>query len=192
LGLLTLVTVAAGDPGEIFGSFLAVPLGGLAFAVLAIRELDQSFADTYSTAVSVQNLRPRWDRRILVLFVGALTTVIALALNIGDYYNFLSLIASVFTPLLGVMVVDWFLISRGRWDLGSAVPARWATLIPWVLGFVAYQMINPGGIGWWARMWGHIDDVVGLTVQSWMSASILSFVLAALATLIVSPWARRP
>ena len=37
----------------------------LAFAVLAVRELDQSFVDTYSTAVSVQNLRPRWDRRVL-------------------------------------------------------------------------------------------------------------------------------
>src|SRR5439155_26917771 len=53
LGLFTLVTVAHGDPNKIFGAFLAVPVGGLAFAVLAIREIDQSFADTYSTAISV-------------------------------------------------------------------------------------------------------------------------------------------
>ena len=53
LGLVALVTVADGDPNKIFGSFMAVPFGTLAFAVLAIRELDQSFADTYSTAVSL-------------------------------------------------------------------------------------------------------------------------------------------
>src|SRR5206468_4532698 len=74
LGLVTLVTVAHRDPDQIFGSFMAVPLGTLAFAVIAVRELDQSFADTYSTAVSVQNFRMRWDRRALALTVGALAT----------------------------------------------------------------------------------------------------------------------
>jgi putative hydroxymethylpyrimidine transporter CytX len=182
LGLFTLLSVAHGDAGQIFGSFLAVPLGGLAFAVLAIRELDQSFADTYSTAVSVQNLRPRWDRRVLALVVGTTATVISLALNIDDYYYFLVLIGAVFVPLLGVLVVDWFAVSRRRWDLGEDVETRWGNLAAWVLGFVAYQMINPAGIGWWSRMWGHVDRWLGFTPQSWMSASVLSFAVAALAT----------
>jgi purine-cytosine permease-like protein len=47
LGLLALVTVAV-DEDHIFAAFIAVPLGGLAFAVLAIREMDQSFANVYS------------------------------------------------------------------------------------------------------------------------------------------------
>ena len=64
VGMIALVGVANGDANKIFGSFIAVPLGTVAFAVLAVRELDQSFVDTYSTAVSVQNLRPRWDRRV--------------------------------------------------------------------------------------------------------------------------------
>lgn len=51
LGLLALVTVAGRDPDKIFGSFIAIPLGAIVFGVLTIRELDQSFADTYSTAV---------------------------------------------------------------------------------------------------------------------------------------------
>src|SRR5207249_2023793 len=131
----------------------AVPLGGLAFAVLAIRELDQSFADTYSTAISMQNLRPRWDRRALALVIGTLATAASLALNINDYYNFLVLIGSVFTPLLGVLVVDWFVISRGRWDLGESVRTRSGTLTAWLLGFITYQLINPGYIGWWSRAW---------------------------------------
>jgi len=183
LGLIALVTVAHGNPDKIFGSFMAVPVGTLAFAVLAIRELDQSFADTYSSAVSVQNLRPRWDRRVLALVLGTIATVFALALNIDAYENFLTLIGSVFVPLSGVLVVDYFVISRRRWQLGEDVRPRWATLTAWVIGFVVYQLINPGFIAWWATMWGHIGDWVHVHPTSWTSASLLSFVSAAVVTL---------
>lgn len=183
IGLIALVTVAKGDPNQIFGSFMAVPVGTLAFAVLAIRELDQSFVDTYSTAVSVQNLRPRWDRRVLALVIGTAATVFALALNISDYENFLILIGSLFVPLLGVLVVDYFLISRRRWDLSAGAGARWSMLVPWLVGFVAYQLINPGDLGWWTRGWVRLGDWLHFTVASWMSASLLSFAVAALVTL---------
>ena len=182
LGLIALVTVAGHDPDKIFSSFMAIPLGTVAFGVLAIRELDQSFVDTYSTAVSVQNLRPRWDRRALALVVGAVATVSALALNISDYENFLLLIGSVFVPLLGVLVVDYFVVSRGNWDLGEHVPGRWATLLPWGLGFIAYQLVNPGYLKWWRALWVHVDSWLGFTPQTWMSASITSFVVAGAAT----------
>jgi putative hydroxymethylpyrimidine transporter CytX len=183
IGLVALVTVARGDANQIFGSFMAIPLGTLAFAVLAIREMDQSFVDTYSTAVSVQNLRPRWDRRIVALVVGAVSTLAALALNIGDYENFLILIGSVFVPLLGVLLVDYFVVSRGRWDLGERVRPRWATLVPWALGFLAYQLVNPGYIDWWVRGWTQVQSWLHFTPQSWMSASILSFAVAGITTL---------
>jgi nucleobase:cation symporter-1, NCS1 family len=191
LGLVALVTVAHHDPDRIFGSFMAVPLGTLAFAVIAIRELDQSFADTYSTAVSVQNFRPRWDRRGLALVVGTVATVGALALNISDYENFLILIGSVFVPLLGVLVVDYFLISRMRWSLGEDVATRWATLVPWALGFCAYQLVNPGYISWWSRWWGDVQSWLHFTPATWMSASLISFAVAAVATLPSGVLARR-
>jgi purine-cytosine permease-like protein len=185
------VTVAHGHDTKIFGAFLAVPLGGLAFAVLAIRELDQSFADTYSTAISIQNLRPRWDRRALALVVGTLATVGGLALNIKDYENFLLVIGSVFTPLLGVLLVDWFVVSRQEWDLSEAARLRWGTLVAWLLGFVAYQMINPGYVESWARIWRHVDTWAHFTPTSWMSASIISFAVAALAALPLGTLSRR-
>jgi nucleobase:cation symporter-1, NCS1 family len=190
IGLLALVTIARGDPNQIYGAFIALPVGTLAFAILAARELDQSFADVYSTAVSIQNLRPLWDRRILAGTITALTTAGALWLNIADYENFLVLIGSVFVPMSAVLIADYFVVSKGRWDLSAAARSRWAMLPPWAAGFVTYQLINPGYVSWWASAWTSVGHAIGFTPASWMSASILSFAVAAVLTLVTGTLTR--
>lgn len=194
IGLLALVTVARGNADDIFGAFIALPLGSLGFAILAARELDQSFADVYSTAVSIQNLRPLWDRRVLAGVITALTTAGALWLNIADYENFLTLLGSVFVPLSAVLIADYFAgylaVPRRHWDLSAAARSRWAMLLPWAGGFVVYQLINPGYVSWWASTWVTFGRDVGFPRAGWMSASILSFCTAGILTLLVSGVAR--
>ena len=34
-------------------------------------------------------------------------------------------------------------------------------VLPWLVGFVAYQLINPGLVGWWARIWTAVRDAIG-------------------------------
>jgi NCS1 family nucleobase:cation symporter-1 len=190
LGLLALVTVAV-DEDHVFAAFIAVPLGGLAFAVLAVREMDQSFANVYSATVSTQNLRPRWDRRLISLTVGVVITLLALAVDIYGYASFLSLIGSVFVPLFAVLAVDYFCFSGRRgWDLSLNSPSRWLMLAPWMLGFVTYQLIYPGQVGWWAAAWGELAQAIGFSARPWMSASIFSFAVAAALTLLVGGMSR--
>jgi nucleobase:cation symporter-1, NCS1 family len=189
LGLLALLTVAR-HSGDIYGAFIALPAGSLAFAVLAARELDQCFADVYSTAVSLQNFRPHWDRRLLTIVITACCTAGALWLNIADYENFLTLIGSVFVPLSAVLITDYYVIARGDWDVSQQSGTRWLMLVPWAAGFVSYQLINPGYVSWWASAWTTLAAWIGFTPASWMSASILSFAVAAVITLPVSRWCR--
>jgi NCS1 family nucleobase:cation symporter-1 len=188
IGLLALVTVAhdvtvTGNANLMFNAFMALPVGGVCLGILVARELDQSFANVYSTAASTQNLRPLWDRRLLAIGITAVTTTAAIFLNINDYENFLDLLGAVFVPLSAVLIVDFFVVSRGRWDLYKASRARWAMLAPWALGFVTYQLVNPGYVSWWVTAWSHVNSMIGFTPTSWMSASILSFVVAAASTL---------
>jgi putative hydroxymethylpyrimidine transporter CytX len=185
LGLVALLLVA-NDPDRIFGAFMAVPLGALFFSVLVLREVDQSFCNVYSTAVSVQNLRPLADRRVLALCIGALTTTLALLIDMTKFENFLYLIGAVFVPMFGVLAVDYFLLGgRRRWDLTEKAPSRRIMLVPWALGFAAYQLVNPGGISWWAGGWNHIATWLHYTNPAWMSASLLSFVVAGATTCLV-------
>jgi hypothetical protein len=81
--------------------------------------------------------------------------------------------------------VDFFILAKGHWDLSPRAPTRWLMLLPWAAGFVVYQLINPGYISWWVSAWTDIAHAIGFTPAIWMSASICSFVVAAVVTLVV-------
>jgi nucleobase:cation symporter-1, NCS1 family len=189
LGLLAFSTVASPDgdtQGNLFSGFLAVPLGWLPFAVLVLRELDESFTNVYSTAVSVQNLRPLADRRVLAVVIGSLATLGALLLDASAYQSFLYLLGSVFVPMFAVFAVDYFLLGgRRRWNTSVDAPSRWLMLLPWLLGFAAYQLVNPGTVSWWASFWGDVASGISFTPATWMSASLVSFVVAGVLTALL-------
>jgi nucleobase:cation symporter-1, NCS1 family len=191
LGLLALSTVG-NDPTKVFtafteaGSGVVTGLALLAFGVLTVREVDQSFANVYSTAVSTQNITPRVDRRILCAVIGVVITALALAVDFTTYANFLYLIGSVFLPMFAVLIVDYFFgAGRRGWNLAPDAPSRWLMLLPWLGGFVTYQLINPGSVSAWVNFWTSVRDAIGFTPQSWMSASLFSFLVAAALTWLV-------
>src|SRR3954463_6129703 len=195
LGLVAIATVVrasdAASTQAMFGAFIAVPVGWLAFGILVARELDQSFADSYSTVVSVQNVFPRFDRRVLAVIVGSLATLLALALQINDYANFLALLGSVFVPLTACLLVDYFVGRRRHWDVTEQAPSRPLMVLPWVAGIVVYQLVNPGYVGWWVDRWATVQSWLHFTPQTWMSASVMSFVVASLLTLPITLTSRR-
>lgn len=166
------------NPDGIFDLFLSLPLGTVAFAVLVLRETDQSFANVYSTAVSIQNMAPRWDRRILTTLIGVGTTVIALTVDISQYQNFLYLIGGVFIPLSGALVAAWLRTRGVGWDTSAQAPVRPAMLAAWALGFVCYQVINPGDIKGWSDVWTSVGQALHTLDHPWLSASVASFVVA--------------
>jgi len=166
------------NPDRIFDLFLSLPLGSVAFAVLVLRETDQSFANVYSTAVSIQNMAPRWDRRVLTVLIGAVTTVIALTLDIAQYQNFLYLIGAVFIPLSGALVAGWWRTKGIGWDVSTDAPIRPGMLAAWMSGFVVYQVINPGSIAGWSTIWTKLGNSLHTLGHPWLSASVASFVVA--------------
>ncbi|UQX88083.1 cytosine permease [Jatrophihabitans telluris] len=196
VGLIALVELA--DGADIFSFYLGLPLGTVALAVLVLRETDQSFANTYSTALSIQNLRPTWDRRVLSVGIGALMTLAALKVSLANYYNFLYLIGAVFIPMSGVLIAAWWRGSaRGdarragsaggasvwEWDVSEQAPTRPTLLVAWLVGFVTYQVVNPGSLGHWAPFWSRIGRDLHTIGHPWLSASITSFAVALLLAL---------
>jgi putative hydroxymethylpyrimidine transporter CytX len=182
IGVVSLSQVGA-DPNRIFDLFLSLPLGSVAFAVLVLRETDQSFANVYSTAVSVQNMVPRWDRRVLAVGISALTIAAALTIDIEQYTNFLYLIGGVFIPLSGALIGRWLRARGTAWDISPTAPLRPAMLAAWAAGFLVYQVINPGSITHWSDLWTSMGTRLHTLGHPWLSASIASFAVAMLLAL---------
>ncbi len=174
------------SPGSI-----AVPLGTLAVLILLLGETDKAFGNIYSTAMSVQNLAPRLDRRTLAVAVGVIAVVVALLIDVVAYENFLLLLGSVFVPLFAVVIVEFFLVRRqSGWDVSASARGHWAYAIPWAFGFLSYQAINAGTVTWWASWWASAREAVGFVPATWMSASLLAFAVAAVTTPAVAPLTR--
>ena len=174
---------------DVIDALLAVPLGALAVLLLVVVEVDEAFANVYSTAVSAQNVVARVDRRVLAAAVGALATLLALTFDIAAYEPFLFLLGSVFVPLVGVLVVAYYLLPRGRWDVSADAPARPLLLLPWAAGFLAYQLTLPTffagpGAGWTA-WWSARQADLGIDPANGLSASLVSLTVATVLTALV-------
>jgi purine-cytosine permease-like protein len=164
---------------------------------LLVGESDNAFADIYSAAVSTQNVASKAPQRGLVLAVGALGFLLALAFTADRYELFLFLIGSVFVPLTGVFLADFFVRNHGRYGQAAVFEpsgVRWLAFVPWGVGFVVYQWCVPTGPQGWVDAVGRVFDAVGLPFplfDSGLGASLPSFVVAFALTLLLPRRATR-
>jgi putative hydroxymethylpyrimidine transporter CytX len=194
LGVLALAAYGSGGL-DVIDALLAVPLGALAVLVLVTVELDEAFANVYSTAVSAQNVVGRLDRRVLAVAVGGVATLLAFSLDVVAYEPFLFLIGAVFVPLAGVLLVAYWLTPRGGWDTSDTAPARPLYLLPWITGFVAYQLtlptFFPGPGAGWTSWWGARQADLGIDPANGWSASLVGLAVAVVLTVPVVLATRR-
>jgi purine-cytosine permease-like protein len=185
LGALLVLAAGAGADAVGLGSgIVAVAGGGLVLLALLVGESDNAFADIYSTAVSAQNVVPEVPQRWLALGVGAAGFAIALAFSIERYELFLFLIGSVFVPLAGAFLAEYFVRRRGRFGANEPFRApawRWWAFVPWVAGFVVYHWSAPTGPPGWVEAVRSAFEGLGLPFPlfgSRLGASLPSFAVA--------------
>jgi purine-cytosine permease-like protein len=185
-------------PGDLATAIAALAGGAIVLVTLLVGETDEAFADIYSAAVSSQNVNARIPQRAAVVGVAAAGVALAAwlgadqTLAVGNYEYFLLLLGSVFVPLFGVFVADYFVLRRGRRrrDPFAAPPGvRWRALVPWLVGFALYQWSVPTPLaGWqdWVRSFFHgalhlpfplWNSVAGASIPSFATAFLLSLVL---------------
>lgn len=196
--LLVLVAGASPDAEGIGASITTLAGGTVMLVILLVVESDEAFANIYSSAVSAQNLLPRASQRLLIAAVAVSGVLLAAVLSMDAYQYFLLLIGSVFVPLFGVFLGDYFVLGdRGfaeedLFDRGGRYwfsrGFNWMAMIPWAAGFVVYQWSVPTGPGWWTSA---VEQVAGYVhipsplFGSALGASVPSFAAAFLLTMIL-------
>jgi len=186
LGVLLVLSRDLSDPAAlpaavVAGGFAAI----LALFALLVTETDEAFANTYSAAVSLQNLVPRAPQPLLVMLVAVTATAGALVIDLVNYQSFLLLLGSVFVPLFAVLLADW-LAAGARYstdDVFGAPTWRPGLIAAWIAGFALYQWLFPTGPGWWVDLVEKLDPPswrIGATVPSFLAAFTIASVVAVL------------
>jgi putative hydroxymethylpyrimidine transporter CytX len=169
------------DTSAVVTALTGLAFGSLAIAVIVADESEKTFANVYSTAVSIQNLAPRASQRALIVVVGTIATAIAYQLSISRFFDFLLLLGAVFVPLFGAVIADHL-----------RPPRPVVTAVAWAAGFVAYQWLSPTGVDWIFSTEQSIADALGVDFPlgggSW-GASVPAFAVAFALRLI--PWPQR-
>ncbi len=185
LGVILVLSRDLSDPAAlpaaiVAGGFAAI----LALFALLVTETDEAFANTYSAAVSLQNLMPWAPQALLIALVSVTATAGALVIELLSYQSFLLLLGSVFVPLFAVLLADWLVAGAHytREDIFRAPAWRPGLIAAWVAGFALYQWLFPTGPSWWVDLVEKLDPPtweIGATVPSFLAAFTLAGVVAA-------------
>jgi putative hydroxymethylpyrimidine transporter CytX len=126
---------------------LALP----ALIIVLFSTFTTTFLDIYSSAVSSMNIWPRIGENRGVILCGILGTALAMIFPATAYEGFLLFIGSVFCPLFGVVLADYFLLRRGRYVTESLYlrDRYWywrglnvRALAAWGVGFAVYLLLK--------------------------------------------------
>jgi putative hydroxymethylpyrimidine transporter CytX len=140
--------------GMVIHLMASIGLAGPALAIVLLSTSTTTFLDIYSTATSVQSILPKLNERAVILAGGILGTLLAAFFPAAEYQDFLLVIGTMFCPLFGVVLADYFILKRMRYVTselfggelyrythGFNIPA----LLAWASGIALYRFTMHAG-----------------------------------------------
>lgn len=161
-----------GDITSIILSIQAI-LFGFILLVMIVDEIDNAFADIYSAAISSQSIFHNLNQRHLIIGFSIVSTVLAIFVSIEGYEQFLFMIGALFIPLFGVLLTDYFVIKRGKYQndmmYGNKITKiGYPAIIAWVIGAVLYYLLSQLSPIYLAQL-----PTIGSTIPSLIVSSLL-------------------
>jgi purine-cytosine permease-like protein len=123
------------DPTKIM---LAANLGLTAMAILGLSTVTTTFLDVYSAGISLINIFPKVNDRLAAIGFALIGTFTALVFPIDRYTDFLYILGSVFSPLIAILLVDYFLLRCDHRDRKADLTAT----LSLGLGIAFYYLIK--------------------------------------------------
>ena len=109
----------------------------LPLLIVVLATMTSTFLDACSAGISAQTISHRYSVRFLAIVVLIVATLLSLLLSLDPFDQFLYLIASVFTPMIAIMVTDYFVLGKRQTERSIDL----GTMLLWAVGFVLYRLL---------------------------------------------------
>ncbi|MEM1433462.1 MAG: cytosine permease [Pseudomonadota bacterium] len=139
----TLIHVAAAGPALRFGVqdplaiLLRLGFGSFALLFLISASLTTNVVNLYGSALALTAIQPRLPEWVYVILAGTVGTILAL-FDVGAWFiDFLIWQSVIFSAVLGVYVVDFFVVRRARYELAllaTLPPVSLPAFAAWITG----------------------------------------------------------
>ena len=155
MGLAASLVTQSPDPsGVVMNLMLQFGWAIPALIIVLFSTFTTTFLDIYSTAISGLNIVPKLGEGKGVVIGGVLGTATALVFpTLLDYEHFLLFIGAMFCPLFGIVLVDYFLLSRGSLNVEGLYKrdgqywfregVNLVAILSWAIGFAIYLGFSP-------------------------------------------------
>jgi nucleobase:cation symporter-1, NCS1 family len=170
-----------GDVSSILISIQSI-LFGFILLVMVVDEVDNAFADIYSAAISSQSIFRNLNQRYLIIGFTALSTILSIFVSIEGYQQFLLLIGALFIPLFGVLLTDYFVVKRGKYQTdviygngNKIIKIGYPAIIAWSIGAILYYLLSQLSPIYVSQI-----PTIGSTIPSLIASSLLYLLITKL------------
>jgi hypothetical protein len=182
LGVFAVVNLGASD---VITALVTLPAGAIAITILLVDEVDEAFANVYSTTMSVHNIVPQLDRRIIALIIGVT----------GNAAGWPAELRPVpVLPLLDRLGLPSRCTPSRPWTSSlSAGSVGMSRLRPRCVlrrssrgraGSSPYQLVYPGTVPGWADFWTWLDGRIGFVSPGWLGSSVAAIAVSGFVMLV--------
>jgi putative hydroxymethylpyrimidine transporter CytX len=98
------------------GMMLAANLGLIALMIIGLSTVTTTFLDVHSAAISLLNIFPSINKGLAGAVFALLGTLLAIFFPIEQYTSFLYILGSVFSPLIAILLTDYFILKTDSRD----------------------------------------------------------------------------
>lgn len=137
---------------------MAAGLGMLGLGIIVLSTVTTTFLDVFSAGISGEVVHRKINAIIFAVCVTILGVIMAVFLPIQSMTNFLYFIGSVFAPMIGILLADYFLLGKDA----SSNAFDMKNIILWMIGFGFYRFML------------HVDTPIGSTIPSVVTVIVLA------------------
>jgi nucleobase:cation symporter-1, NCS1 family len=134
---------------DIFAILVAIQtfFYGFFLLVLIVDEVDNVFANIFSSAMSFKNIYNKINYKYLVIFFTALGVLLANIIPIQQYESFLLIIGALFAPLFAIVLTDYYIIRRRKISVENFYEktsrVKISSFISFIVGSITYFILSP-------------------------------------------------